>query len=79
MRDALNTLYREFSQRTGITPNQSQALAGAACVLGSRGIPSGEIRNALEELRAAFENSSIDRIIARRPIFSGFISELSVG
>jgi hypothetical protein len=79
MRDSLNALYRECSQRPGITPNQSQALAGAACVLGSRGIPAQSIRNAVEELRAAFENPSIGQIIPRRPIFSGFISELSRG
>ena len=77
MRDYLNSLYRTYSCRSGITPNQSQALAGAACVLGSRGIPAGSIRHAIEELQAAFENPSIEAVIAGRPIFLGFISELS--
>jgi hypothetical protein len=41
--------------------------------MGSRGVPSQSIRNAVEELRAAFENSSLDRIIPRRPFFRDFI------
>jgi hypothetical protein len=77
MLQRLNALYRECSQRPGITPNQSHALADAACVLGSCGVPASMIRNAIVELEAAFENRSVTRIIPRRPIFSGFISELS--
>jgi hypothetical protein len=79
MLQLLNARYREFSQRPGITPNQSHALADAACVLGSCGVPASMIRNAIVELEAAFENPSVSRIIPSRPIFSGFISELSRG
>jgi hypothetical protein len=77
MLQQLNALYREYFQRPGITPNQSHALADAACVLGSRGMPASAVRNAIVELEAAFENPSVCRIIPLRPIFSGFISELS--
>ena len=57
MRDLLNDLYRECSKRSGITPNQSHALAESASVLGSVGVPTMVVRGALQSLRAAFENS----------------------
>jgi hypothetical protein len=79
MIDILNRLYRHCSQQQGITPNQSHALAGAACVLGSRGMPASAVREAIVELEAAFENPSVDRVIPWWPVFSGFISELSAG
>jgi hypothetical protein len=69
MLQLLNARYREFSQRPGITPNQSHALADAACVLGSQGVPASMVRNAIVELEAAFENPSLGQIIPRRPIF----------
>jgi len=57
MIDVLNTLYREYSTRPGPSPGQSHALAEAAFVPGSTGIPSSMIRDAMTQLRAAFENS----------------------
>jgi hypothetical protein len=51
MIDALNTLYREYSTRPGPSPGQSHALADAAFVLGSTGIPSSMIREAMTQLR----------------------------
>ena len=57
MRELLNDLYRECSRTSGITPNQSHALAEAASVLGSVGVPTTMVRGAWQSLRAAFENS----------------------
>ena len=57
MIDVLNTLYREYSTRLGPSPGQSHALADAAFVLGSIGFPSRMIREAMTQLRAAFEKS----------------------
>jgi hypothetical protein len=57
MIDVLNTLYREYSTRPGPSPSQSHALADAAFVLGSTAIPSRMIREAMTQLRTAFEKS----------------------
>jgi len=57
MIDPLNTLYREYSTRPGLSPGQPHSLADAAFVLGSTGIPSSMIREATTQLRAALENS----------------------
>lgn len=56
MLNRLNCLYREASKLTGLSPWQSQALADAAFVLGSRGLPGSFIREAVLRLEAAFEN-----------------------
>ncbi|MEY9575839.1 hypothetical protein ABIE88_003415 [Bradyrhizobium diazoefficiens] len=77
MRDRLAALYRAYSCRSGITPNQSAVLAEAACVLGSRGIPGHAVSATIEALEAAFENQSRSPAIPPRPIFSGFILEFS--
>ncbi|MEH2517435.1 hypothetical protein V1279_003008 [Bradyrhizobium sp. AZCC 1610] len=74
MRNRLLHLYQTYSCRSGITPSQSAVLAEAACVLGSRGIPADVVRNTVEDLESAFE---IGIVIPSRPVFSGFISELS--
>jgi hypothetical protein len=57
MRYLLNELYRECSKVPNPSPNQAHALAEAASVLGSEGVPSMMLRNAFHEVRAAFENS----------------------
>lgn len=77
MRERLHALYRTYSSRSGITPSQSAILAEAACVLGSRGHPASVVRATIEELETAFENPSRAPVIPPRPIFSGFILELS--
>lgn len=57
MRSMLNALYRECSQRSGHTPEQSHALAMAAMCLGSAGVPAAQLREASFALRVAFDNS----------------------
>jgi hypothetical protein len=54
MRSMLSDLYREYSKRQGISPDQSHALACAATVLGSTGIPGSMLREAANQLQAAF-------------------------
>ncbi|SHH04976.1 hypothetical protein SAMN05443248_3500 [Bradyrhizobium erythrophlei] len=54
MLELLNALYRECSMIPSPTPDQSHALAGAAMILGSCGIPSALVREAFEVLRTAF-------------------------
>jgi hypothetical protein len=75
MRDRLRALYCAYSNRTGITPNQSAVLAEAFCVLFTRRVSDQVIRSTIEELEAAFENRSGRPVIPPRPIFSGFILE----
>ncbi|GAB9152848.1 MULTISPECIES: hypothetical protein [Bradyrhizobium] len=69
MRDRLLRAYQTYSLRSGITPSQSALLAEAACILGSRGIPVSVIRNTVEELEAAFENSVL---VANNSAFGHF-------
>ena len=77
MRDRLAALYRAYSTRSGITPNQSAVLAEASLILGSRSIRPDVIRATIEELEEAFENQTRRPVIGPRPIFSGFILEFS--
>lgn len=57
MREMLNTLYRECSVRPVSEHYQGLALAQAAQVLGSTGIPAGQVREAYYALQVAFDNS----------------------
>lgn len=53
--DILHGLYRECSTKTIRNPEQSHALAEAAAILGSCGIPGGRVRESISRLRSAFD------------------------
>jgi hypothetical protein len=55
MRDRLYALYRAYSHRSGITPNQSAVLAEAQLVLGYRSIRLDVIRATIEDLERALK------------------------
>lgn len=54
MLDLLNRLYREYSMAPAPSPEQYRALADAAFVLGSAGVPSAMVREAYLQLELAF-------------------------
>ncbi len=52
--DILCNLYRECSMKSASNPEQFQALSQAAGILGSRGTPASQVRDAIVRLCAAF-------------------------
>lgn len=75
MRTRLAALYRAYSLRSGITPNQSAILAEASVVLGLRDVSVPTLISTIEELEAAFENPLRSPVNPPRPIFGGIILE----